>query len=125
MFCRMKYYRLSEGHARYGVAGHVIPYNQWLNIPYYDRALFDKVEEGGRGYAYKIELSHRGATPSLYYQDDYPAMVVFLSAISAQAQAKDTEQRPVLVPKSSAVINYGVFTITITYREEWDTNSTT
>lgn len=118
----MKFYRLSESDNRYGIAGRVIPYNQWLNIPYYDRKLFDMIDEAGSEYLYKLAVSKRGATPSLYYLEDYPSVVVFLSIV--YIQSKSTENSPVVAPKTDAIVNLGIFTITITYRKEWDTKST-
>lgn len=110
----MKYYRLSESHPRYGIKGHVIPHHQWLNIVYYDRALFDKTDESGSEYPYKVEFSKDGATPSLYYMESFADIVMLLSAAKIY-------ENGIVQPEKNASIRVASYVITVTYRKEWDT----
>lgn len=120
----MKFYRLSESHPKYGLTGNVIPHNVYSALPYTDKALYDLIDEHGRGFAYKIELSINSKPPSLFYFHYYGDVVVFNHRIAERSGVR-AEASPIIIPRKDAAIVAGDFTITIKYREEWEQDSDT
>lgn len=113
----MKFYRLSENHPKYGIAGHVIPHPAYIEIPYDDRALYDKVSESGKGFAYKLEVSKNNSTPALYYMDSF-ADVASLVIVACEAQGNQPAHMHGLTPKKTFDIQIELYLIKIIYRKE-------
>lgn len=114
----MKFYRLSEQHPQYGLAGNVIPYPVWIKIPYADKGLYDQVDEYGRGYPYKLVLTPTGKTPSLYYLEMYADIVIFLGRLADRRGVRATEI-PLIIPNMNTEIEFCLYNIKIIYRKEW------
>jgi hypothetical protein len=122
----MKYYRLSESHPRYGLVGNVIPELEWKKLPYTERPLYDAVEEGGSGFAYKVEMSYADKSPSLFYLDSYPDIIIMASRIRSRGKnslnGATYDPTATIQPKMDQTWTCEGYTMKITYRKEWELN---
>jgi hypothetical protein len=60
-------YRLIDAHPRYGSEGRSYEYEQWTKFPYYDKALFEKVNTGLTDYI--LNEIQNGSTTETYLVD--------------------------------------------------------
>lgn len=118
----MIFFRLSHSDPRYGVAGNIISKEFFGDIPWKDRALYDKVDEQGTGYPYKVELSHNKKPPQLYLMADFSGVMVLV--MNVFARSKDTEiDRSELKPETSLKLDVESYSINIIYRKEYETGA--
>ena len=115
----MKYYRLSENHPHYGIAGNVIPFDVWQKVAYTDKPLYDQIDEHGRGFPYKVEVGVIASTPVLFYMHSYADVVILMQRIGDRAGVRH-EKVPIILPRSDAKVFFAGYEITVKYREEWE-----
>lgn len=127
----MKFYRLSETSPKYGLAGNVIPHERYTSaVPWFDRALYDLIDETGSEYMYKAEVSYNKQTPALYFFDSYVDVLILLHNLDIregvfngrhQREMSKSQHSEAWPERTSKTITIRSYTVVITYREEWDT----
>lgn len=110
----MKYYRLSEDHPMLGLTGHIIPDFQYKTVAYTDRAMYDKVNEDGKGFPYKTEVSYSSGNKSLYYLETFAEVIKIINKACAVTNRKINDQQ--VRPENNFNVQIGGFTITVTFR---------